>query len=84
MWCVFSSYSLAFFVPLHWQHYCGELICVLLPHACSIHLVFIKLAFTKNALGLAHQTTDTTTTSAAAECQPHQAYTLSSHMDDHS
>lgn len=70
MWCVcvffFLSYSLAFFVPLHWQHHCGGLICVLLPHVCSIHLVFIKLAFGRNALSLAHQTTDTSTTWAAA------------------
>lgn len=59
-------YSLAFFILLCWQHQCGELICIRLPHVCSIHLVFIKLAFHKHTLSLGHQTADMTTASAAA------------------
>lgn len=56
------SNSLAFFILLHWQHRYGELICVLLPQLCSIHLVVIKLAFGRSALSLGHQTADITTT----------------------
>lgn len=62
--CLFFllSNSLAFFILLHCQHQCGELICVLLPQLCSIHVVVIKLAFGRSPLSLGHQTADMTTT----------------------
>lgn len=68
MWWFFSSFLFPCFLhspllatPMWWANLYS-----LAPCVCSIHLVFVKLAFHKHTLSLGHQTTDMTTASAAA------------------